>query len=322
MSTDLVVMPSLAEQQEYAKALVYLPNGEASRSSLLPAAYRDNPSNVLIAMGLGYALGLSPAQALYEIHVIEGRPAASANLMAALVRRAGHKLRIAGTAEWAQATLVRADDPDNPFVAEWTLDDAKRAGLLSKTNWTRYQKAMLRARAISDVCRAGASEALLGMEYSREELEDVDEDTPPERTVIQSAPTGNLRAAVKPRDRTQADEPEASPEQPTEAQAGTPDVVDAEEVTEPETEPDAPAEPEQPFDGRTQMTASQRGRIFALFAELGITDEDEQRAGMAHVIGRPVESRGQLSGDEAKAVIARLEEHKAELEEHKAEREG
>ena len=144
-----------------------------ARASMLPAAYRGKPADVLIAIGLGPAVGIPPAQSLYEIYVVNGRPSPSANLMAALVRRSGHKLRVEGNAESCTATLVRADDPDYPFTATWTIDQARAAGLTSKDTWKQYPAAMLRARAIAEVVRMGASEAVLGMEYAAEEQRDI-----------------------------------------------------------------------------------------------------------------------------------------------------
>lgn len=168
MSTDLTIhepttVTSLTEQMDYARAV--------SSAALLPAAYRGKPADILIATGLGNAIGIAPAQALYEIYVVNGRPSPSANLMAALVRRAGHKLRIEGNSESCTATLIRADDPEFPMTATWTIGQAKAAGLTGKDTWKQYPQAMLRARAIAEVVRMGAPEAVMGMEYAREEVE-------------------------------------------------------------------------------------------------------------------------------------------------------
>lgn len=54
------------------------------------------------------------------------------------------------------------------------------------------------------------------------------------------------------------------------------------------------------------MSARTRARMFALFAEVGITDEDEQRRGIGTIIGRELKSRGALTEGEAQAVIAVL----------------
>lgn len=53
------------------------------------------------------------------------------------------------------------------------------------------------------------------------------------------------------------------------------------------------------------MTTKTRGRMFAMFAERGIA-EDQQRGGISRIIGREIESRGELTESEAQAVITSL----------------
>jgi len=147
-------------------------------SNLLPAQYRKNPANVLLAAELGEALGIPTIQAINSIHVIEGKPSAGADLMASIVRRAGHRIRV--TERRAQdgspivtAQLIRSDDPDFIFESTWDMAKARAAKLDTKENWKKYPGSMMRARAIMEVCRAGASEAMYGVSYTPEELEDV-----------------------------------------------------------------------------------------------------------------------------------------------------
>ena len=118
------------------------------------------------------ALGIPAIQALNSIAVINGRATLSADLMAAVVRRAGHRLRVREDGpESVTATLIRADDPDGAFTATWTREKATRAGLWGNRGpWTQYPTQMLRARAITEVCRQGASDALMGLVYTPEEL--------------------------------------------------------------------------------------------------------------------------------------------------------
>lgn len=107
-----------------------------------------------------------------QINVIKGKPALSADLIAALVRRAGHRLRVEGDDTYAQATVIRADDPDYiPKPVRWDIERAKRAGLLGNPSWQKYPAAMLRARAISEAARAWANDALYGFIYTPEELD-------------------------------------------------------------------------------------------------------------------------------------------------------
>lgn len=253
---------SLHAQMDYAKAV--------STAALLPQAYRGKPADILIATGLGNAIGIAPAQALYEIYVVNGRPSPSANLMAALVRRAGHKLRVQGDNKQCTATLIRADDPDFPFAATWTIQQAKDAGLAHKDTWKQYPGAMLRARAIAEVVRMGAPEAVMGMEYAREEVEQF-EDRPSRPASAKPQGMAGLRAAVG--------QPE--PTEPTDP-----------DVTEGELEPE-------PISDKT------RRRLFALFTQKGVA-EDQQLAGINYRLGTSYTSRKELTEDDGQALIKYL----------------
>lgn len=155
---------TFAEQMQYAKTVC--------QGSLVPSAYRGQPANVLIAMDFGRSMGLSPAESLYRITVISGRPSASAELIAANVRRAGHRLRVKKDDKARKATceIVRRDDPDFTFTATWDMAKAQQANLSNKENWKKYPMAMLTARSITECARDACPEALYGVVYTGEEL--------------------------------------------------------------------------------------------------------------------------------------------------------
>lgn len=162
----------LSAHMEYAKALAV--------SDLLPQQYRGKPANLLWAISYGETLGVAPLTAVQSIHVINGRPTASADLIAGLVRRAGHKLRVNGDDRKAVAQIIRADDPDFTFEAVWTIERAQNAKLVNKDTWKNFPAAMLKARAITEVARAACSEILQGTIYTPEELgANVDQDGVP-----------------------------------------------------------------------------------------------------------------------------------------------
>jgi hypothetical protein len=148
-----------------------------AKSGLAPKSV-STPEKILTIALKGRELNLPPMQSLSHIHIIEGRPALSAELMVALVQRAGHKLRVSETtSERCVVEGVRADDPEYLARAEFTLDDAGRAGLLGKPAWKQYPAAMLRARAISSLCRFAFADVISGCSYTPEELgAEVDEE--------------------------------------------------------------------------------------------------------------------------------------------------
>lgn len=143
-----------------------------AQSSLIPDGYRNQPANVLWAMDLADALGVPFPQVMQTMVVMRGRMTMSADLMAAVVRRAGHKLRVREQGMAVTAALIRQDDPDYEFTATWDEAKARQAGLWGQRGpWTQYPAQMLRSRAITEVCRQGASDALAGTVYSPDELE-------------------------------------------------------------------------------------------------------------------------------------------------------
>jgi hypothetical protein len=158
---------ALSEQMRYAQAV--------SDGDLLPQAYRGKPANVLLAVGLGAAMGLTPSEALYRIDVIQGKPTASAELIAANVRKAGHKLRVRPGRDSCTAQIIRADDPDFTFEVTRDMNWAKEMGLASKDNYKKQPGTMLQWRAISAVARLACPEALYGVAYTADELEDLGE---------------------------------------------------------------------------------------------------------------------------------------------------
>lgn len=160
--TELVPANDLTARMNYAHAL--------AASSLLPASYRKQPANVLVAIEYGNALGLAPMVAIQTIHVVDGKPTASAQLIGSLVRRAGHRLRVTGDAKHAVAEIVRSDDPEYTFRSEWSLERATQANLTGKGVWKQYPDAMLKARAITEVARDACPEVLAGVAYTAEEL--------------------------------------------------------------------------------------------------------------------------------------------------------
>lgn len=184
-------------------------------STILPAAYRGNAANAFVAAETGAALGLEPLQALASIAVINGRATLSSDLMAAVIRRAGHTLRIVeNSPESVTATLIRADDKKFEFTVTWDKEKAVKAGLWGQRGpWSQYPTQMLRARAITEVARQGASEALMGMIYSPEDFGATITDT---GEVIEAEVVDEIHATAtsKPKP-AQATKPSAAPAQPT-----------------------------------------------------------------------------------------------------------
>lgn len=243
VTVDAYARASLDERKTYVQAL-------AQAGDLLPktlwenvrredgsvAGQRPSPGKVLLMAETGAMLGIHPMAALQGIHIIEGKPSLSANLLAALVRRAGHRLRVSTRGSWtagdfvARAELTRADDPDFTFVVEWGVERAQRAGLTNKSGpWKTYPEAMSKSRAITEVIREGAPDVTLVPAYSPEELGATNVDESGELIVENIVAEGTKV--------TQPQTPQSAAEQPQ-----TPPKQD--DVTEATIEPDDAAQPQ------------------------------------------------------------------------------
>ena len=195
-----------------------------AQSSLIPDGYRNQPANILWAMDLADALGIPFPQVMQTMVVMRGRMTMSADLMAAIVRRAGHKLRVREQGMSVTATLIRSDDPDYEFSVTWDDAKAKRAGLWGQRGpWSQYPAQMLRSRAITEVCRQGASDALAGTIYTPEELEVSDTQTTRTPTTAQAKQAAADAAA--PEQNTAKDRSRALLLEHVEKHGGTPAEV-------------------------------------------------------------------------------------------------
>lgn len=176
-----------------------------AQSSLIPDGYRNQPANILWAMDLADALGIPFPQVMQTMVVMRGRMTMSADLMAAVVRRAGHKLRVREDGMAVTATLIRSDDPDYEFTVTWDEAKARRAGLWGQRGpWAQYPAQMLRSRALTEVCRQGASDALAGTIYTDEELEDSTGPATPSPATTTNSTGPATPTAASPKDRSRA----------------------------------------------------------------------------------------------------------------------
>lgn len=289
--TNQQVVPhmSMNDKMQYAQAL--------AQASLLPKQYQRNPGNVLLAVELGESLGIPPIQAINTVHVIEGKPSASSGLISALVRRAGHTLRVKGNDQAATAEIVRSDDPDFTYSVTWDMGRARNAGVTGKDNWKKYPAAMLKARAITEVARDACQEALMGVQYTPEELGAVvDEEG---NVVDQSGPRG-----AQPRGgrfglsgNFQQPTPAAPP-----AEQSTP-------APEPESEEDEPADAD---DAQVMSDRAQWVQAGQLMSDLGIEEKADKAREMrdwatGQGITRDLPSMAALTRDECAAFTDYLQ---------------
>lgn len=172
----------------------------------------------------GYELNITPIQALSDIHLINGKPGLSVQLMISLANRSGMLSRLdmpdaddAFKTGKATVTAVRRDRPDSPVTMTFTKEDADKAGLLKRNGavWNAYMGQMLVNRAVSMVLRRVIPEALSGMMLDDELRDGIVENGAPVPSVtisaIQEDAPKSLPSQTQESDMLRYDDPERFP---------------------------------------------------------------------------------------------------------------
>ena len=124
-----------------------------------------------IRLMAGMEAGFSPFASATGVHIINGRPAFSANLLAQAVRRhPDYDYRV--LEKTAKICRVRFLSRGEVLGDElFTIEMAERAGLLKNPTWRSYPEAMLFSRALTAGMRTHCPDALGGSSaYTPEEL--------------------------------------------------------------------------------------------------------------------------------------------------------
>lgn len=293
--------------------------GDLVDTDFVPKALRGKRGAVLACILTGQELGIGPMSSLAKVHVIEGRPALSAELMRAIILRAGHHLWL----EESSATRVtiagaRKETPDHVTRITWTMDDAKRARVSNKDNWTKYPRAMLTARATGELARMVFPDVLAGISYTKEEVEDgftLDEDLAVADGIPTEGPEGTPPApppATAPRRRRAPDANSRAPK-PTPEPASIDPEEDLDDVEDAVVVEDAGQEPEPIEDAAVAPERSARSATPAqrtrLAAERAGMSEDDRRALYVAVTSGRTNLGKELTDEErstADALIARI----------------
>ena len=101
----------------------------------------------------GHELGFGPFASMTGIYIIQGKPTVSANLMAAAIKRSGrYNYRIAELSDTA-CEIIFLEGRVEIGRSRFTVEDAKRAGLMGKATWQQFPRNLLFARALSNGAR-------------------------------------------------------------------------------------------------------------------------------------------------------------------------
>lgn len=134
---------------------------------------------------IGQDFGLSPAASMMGLHIINGKPEIGAHVMSAKVKASGkYDLKII-KCDKGGSEIEFFESGESVGVAEFTIDDAKTAGLIDKkgSNYSRYPEEMCFARAMSKGVRRFCSELFIMPVYAPNEMPASIESAPAEINV-------------------------------------------------------------------------------------------------------------------------------------------
>lgn len=143
-----------------------------SDSAFVPQQFRGKPVETTAAILAGLEVGLSPMQAIRSFDIIQGTAAPRAITLRALVQSHGHEMILVESGPTRCKMKGRRRDSSEWQTVTWTIERARDLGLVGKDNWKKQPAAMLVARATSELARLIASDAILGIGYSSEEIAD------------------------------------------------------------------------------------------------------------------------------------------------------
>lgn len=156
---------------------------------------------VVVAMQLGFELGLSPMQAVQSINVINGKATLSGEAAVAVIRQSGYcerwdmGMKGEGDAMLGYAITKRHDDSAE-YERTFTVADARLAGLWNKTGpWKQYPSRMLMWRAVGFLARDVYPDAMRGARIT-EEAADIPSETHGELRDVTPKPANPELAAT------------------------------------------------------------------------------------------------------------------------------
>lgn len=171
-SQEVVFVPKMADvSPEYAEILML---GNVLQKSGYFKDVRDQAQAVTKIL-FGRELGFSPIVSISGIHVIEGKPALSSNLMATLIKRSGkydYRVKTWTTGECVLTFREKIGGKwEDVGESSFSMDDARTAGLVRQGgSWSKYPRPMLFARALSQGLRTYCPDVSASPIYVPEEM--------------------------------------------------------------------------------------------------------------------------------------------------------
>lgn len=248
-------------------------------------------AHVTAAILTGHELGLDPMASLRSIDIIKGTPALRAVALRAILQSAGHEIWVEEGTNNRATVCGRRRGTDHVQRITWTIEDARSRGLAGRPVWRAAPRNMLIARATADIARLVAADALLGIPYTVEELEDGDISTD-DQDSAPPAPRRARRAPIQAPTITR-DDPRPVTDEP-----------DPEPPPRPPERPPADDDPDTDDGPNARATTQQVSAVRRALVAAGHGTSRKQLDAVAAITGRPIERLGDLWQAEAVAILA------------------
>jgi len=121
----------------------------------------------------GQELGLPPATSLEQVYVINGRTALGASLIAAKIKASEKYDYKVKRLDDNGCELTFYENGKEVGTSVFTIEDAKKAGLLNRDTYQKYPRNVFFARALSNGAKWYCPDVFSGAVYVPEELEEI-----------------------------------------------------------------------------------------------------------------------------------------------------
>lgn len=166
VSPPASTLPTMDEM----KVMVTIANSVyKTAGKLIPENIKTSEEAFAIMLA-GHELGIPPMAAFREIYIVKGRTSPSYRVVAGLVLKGDPAARFDWKERTAERAAVRLTRGNGAFIdVEYTMEDAKRAGVAFKTRsgedtvWAQFPADMLAKQAVVRACRLAGPDLITGI---------------------------------------------------------------------------------------------------------------------------------------------------------------
>lgn len=152
-----------------------------SSSSLVPAVYKDNISNTVIALEMANRIGASPLMVMQNLNIIQGKPGWASSFIIGMINASGKfasnlEFDLTGEGDQMKCFAYATSASSGKLLKgpEITMEMAKKEGWIDKagSKWKTMPQLMIHYRAAAFFGRLYVPEIMMGM-HTVEELSDM-----------------------------------------------------------------------------------------------------------------------------------------------------